>query len=214
MSSRLALCAGVVLAAGLACKPAHAEAPNDGVQRGPVLPSALVPEPRSHWTVSGGLERFGGGTTGGDFLLALATTFRIAGFAPNALFIGKPHLGTTNYENSRFGLGLGLRAYVPVFGTEVSYGFGFMGELRFQEHFWLAYATPLELSCVLYRKNTFEIELFAGARRAFTGHLLNVFLLDPNGYENEGAQANLDRATTGGHAWSGFLRLVISRRLD
>ncbi len=217
MTLRHASYAGLVLGAALACRPAQAQprpgSGQDGVQSGPVLPSSLVPEPRSRWVVSGGVERFGGGVTGGDFLLALATTLRVSAFAPNALFLAKPYLGTTGYEDSRFALGLGLRAYLPVLGTEVSYGFGVLGELRFQDHFWLAYATPLELSCVLYRKNTFEIEVFTGIRRAFTGHLLNVFLLDPNGYENEQAQSDLDHATSE-HAWHGFVRLVISRRLD
>ena len=110
-------------------------------------------------------------------------------------------------------LGLGLRGYYPVLGTEVSYGVGLLGELRFQEHFWLLQGTPLELSAVVYRKRTFEIELTVGMRIAMAGKLIDSFLLDPNGFQNEAAQANLDRALHEDRA-RGFIRLVFSRRVD
>ena len=87
------------------------------------------------------------------------------------------------------------------------------GELRFEDHFWLLHLTPLEISAVLFRKRTLDIELFVRARGAVTGKLIDSFLLDPNGFQNESAQATLDRAT-GGDRFHGFFRLVISRRLD
>jgi hypothetical protein len=57
-----------------------------------------------------------------------------------------------------------------------------------------------------------EVELFVGLRRAFTGKLINSFLLDPNGFENEDAAANLHDATRE-NAWHGFIRLMVSRRV-
>ena len=95
----------------------------------------------------------------------------------------------------------------------MSYGVGVLGELRFEEHFWLIQGTPIELSAVLYRRRTFEIELSAGMRVVLAGKLINSFLLDPNGFRNEDAQADLDRARHEDRA-RGFIRLIFSRRLD
>lgn len=180
---------------------------------GPILPARLAPEPWHFWRVGLGLERFGTGFEGSDYLAALAVSFRYRAFTPNLLLLAKPRLGTDGYEESRFVLGVGLRSYVKLWNMDFSYGCGVQGELRFEDHFWLIHATPLELSAVVYRKRTLDIEVFLGARTAATGHLIDSFLLDPNGFQNESAQAALDRAT-GSDRVHGFLRIVVSRRLD
>lgn len=186
---------------------------DEAVMLGPLLPERLTPAPRSFWRVGLGLERFGTGFAGSDYLAALAVTYQRSAFAPNLLFLAKPRLGTDGYEESRFVLGLGLRSYVKLWRVQLSYGFGMQGELRFEDHFWLIHATPLELSAILYRKRTLDIELFFGVRGAMTGQLIDSFLLDPNGFQNESAQARLDHAT-GADRVHGFLRLVVSRRID
>lgn len=186
---------------------------DDAVMRGKVLPAHLVPARSAYWRVGLGLERFGTGFEGSDYLAALSIAYRYRAFAPNLLFLAKPRLSTEGYEESRFVLGLGLRAYVKLWGVDVSYGTSVQGELRFEDHFWLLHLTPVELSAVLFHRRTLDIELFVGARGAVTGKLIDSFLLDPNGFQNESAQATLDRAT-GGDRFHGFFRLVLSRRLD
>lgn len=189
------------------------EPPASPLIAGAVLPPHLMPEPSGFLRLGVGAERFGNGNDDSDYMLAISGVYRYRAFGPNASFLAKPRLGTTGYEESRFLLGLGLRGYYPVLGTEVSYGVGLLGELRFQEHFWLLQGTPLELSAVVYRKRTFEIELTVGMRIAMAGKLIDSFLLDPNGFQNEAAQANLDRALHEDRA-RGFIRLVFSRRVD
>ena len=186
---------------------------DEAVMQGPVLPAHLVAERPGFWRVGLGLERFGTGFEGSDYLAALSVAYRYRAFVPNLLFLAKPRLSTEGYEESRFVLGLGLRSYVKLWGVDVSYGTGVQGELRFEDHFWLLHLTPLELSAVLFRRRTLDIEFFVGARGAVTGKLIDSFLLDPNGFQNESAQAALDRAT-GGDRFHGFFRLVVSRRLD
>ncbi len=67
---------------------------DDAVMRGPVLPAHLVPTPRSLWRVGLGLEHFGTGFDGSDYLAALAVTYHYRAFAPNLLFLAKPRIAT------------------------------------------------------------------------------------------------------------------------
>jgi hypothetical protein len=185
----------------------------EGVWCGPVLTPALAPEPSKYFKVGLGVEAWDSQFSGSEILVALATTLRISAFAPYVQLMMRPGTGTDNYEDTRALAGAGLRAYLPIWDGRLSYGLGLLGELRFEEHFWLAYATPVELSAVVFRRGSLDIELFGGARRAFAGNLINSFLLDPNGFENEDAQANLDRARHQ-EAWHGFIRIMVSRRID
>jgi hypothetical protein len=203
----------VVLVAALGQAAPREGCQVEGVWCGPIVSGALAPERSHYFGVGLGVEGWGNKFSGSDYLVALATTLRVSAFAPYLQLMAKPDAGTSRYEEARLLFGPGLRAYFPLFGTQVSYGVGVLGELRFEEHFWLAYATPFELSGVLFRRHSFEVELFTGMRRAFAGKLVNSFLLDPNGFENEEAQANLDRATRE-EAWHGFVRIMISRRID
>jgi hypothetical protein len=211
-------CAALLLVAGLmlASRPVLA-APRvgcegDGVWCGPVVGAALAPERTRYFSVALGVERWASQFSGSNNLAVLATTLRVSAFAPSVQLMMKPGTGTADYEDTRLLFGPALRAYFPVLGRQLSYGVGLLGELRFEEHFWLLYATPVEVSGVLYRKHGLEVELFVGLRRAFTGKLINSFLLDPNGFENEDAAANLHDATRE-NAWHGFIRLMVSRRV-
>jgi hypothetical protein len=214
---RFALCYAAYLALALATGKSFA-APRDrcgseGVWCGPIVPVSLAPVTRSYFNVSMGAEAWQSEFAGSNYLAALATALRISAFSPYIQLMAKPGIGTENYENTHFLAGTGMRAYLPVMDGRFSYGIGMFAELRLREHFWLAYAMPIELSGVVYRKNGLEIEIFAGARRAFAGRLINSFLLDPNGYENEAAEDNLRRARHE-DAWHGFVRIMISRRID
>jgi hypothetical protein len=208
---------GVLLAATCWAAPAVA-APRDGcevegVYCGPVVAERLAREPSRYFDVGLGLEGWNSEFSGSDYLVALGTALRISAFAPHLELMMKPGTGTENYENTRLLFGGGLRAYLPWLDHRLSYGVGVLTELRLEDHFWLAYATPLELGGVLYRRRSLELELFAGVRRAFAGELINSFLVDPNGFHDERAEAELERAK-GADAWHGFVRLVISRRID
>jgi hypothetical protein len=181
------------------------------VQRGPLLPLHLAKPKTTFWSIGVGLERFGRDIKDTNDLIGVAAMLRIRSFGPHALVMAKP--SQEGYEDSRFLGGLGLRGYFPLLGISFSYGVGFHAEVRLEDHFWLAYATPLELGVVLYAKNSWDIELFMGARRAFAGELINHFLIDPNGFDNENAQRELDRTKTD-DPWRGFVRIVFARRID
>jgi hypothetical protein len=187
------------------------EPARDDAQRGPVVPAALARNPSTFWSVGLGLERFGTGYQNTNDLLGIAAMFRMRSFGPHAVLMAKPN--PDSYQDARFLAGLGLRGYFPLLGVSFSYGVGLHAEVRLEDHFWLAYATPLELGVVVYAKHSWDIEVFAGARRAFAGSLINHFLIDPNGFDNQGAQEELDRIKTV-DPWRGFIRVVFARRID
>ena len=181
------------------------------MMRGRVLPEKLAPKSNSYFTVGVGLERFGREVAGNDNLIGLAAMWRIQSFGPHVLLMTKPSDG--GYEDSRFLAGIGLRGYFPLLGTSFSYGVGLHIETRLEDHYWLAYATPLELGAVVWAKNSWDIEVFVGARRAMAGALINHFFIDPNGFDNENAKEELDRLRTD-TPWQGFLRVVFARRIE
>jgi len=183
----------------------------DGRFEGRQLPAALMPSASRFWVLGVAVEEYGRGTNTRDVLYGLSGTWRVRSFGPNALVMLKP--GGSSYEDTRFLAGLGLRSYLPIFGIEFSYGVSVQIEARLEDHFWLASATPFELGAVVFSKGSWQVEVFAGARHAFAGELINSFLLDPNGLENQEASDVLYRTKTL-HPWGGFLRLVFGRRLD
>jgi hypothetical protein len=204
------------LAAALAlwAAPARAdESPvsDDGVQEGRVLPEHLAHQPDTFWSVGLGVERFGAKVDDDNNLIGIATMLRIRSFGPHALLMVEP--SEEGYQDSRFLGGVGLRGYFPLLGTSFSYGVGVHAEIRLKDHFWLAYATPLELGAVLWSKDSWDIELFVGVRRAFAGELIDHFLIDPNGFDNENARDELETIRHD-DPWRGFLRLVFARRID
>jgi hypothetical protein len=200
------IAAGVLLAS-------HASAglvQDEGASGRPILPAHLAETPASFWSVGVGLERFGAKLEAGDSLIGLAAMLRLRSFGPHALLMAEPR--SSGYQKSRFLGGLGLRGYFPLLGTWASYGVGAHAEIRLEDHYWLAYATPLELGIQLWSKDSWDIELFAGARRAFAGALIDHYLIDPNGFDNDNARDSLDRRRH--ESWRGFLRVVFARRVD
>jgi hypothetical protein len=201
-----------VLAVALCAAPAAAQGiPQNDVIRGEVLPERLAPKSNNYFTVGVGIERFGREVAGNDNLIGLAVMWRIQSFGPHLLVMSKP--SDAGFEDSRFLAGFGLRGYFPLLGTAFSYGVGLHAEVRLEDHYWLAYATPLELGAVVYAKNSWDIEVFVGARRAIGGELINHFFIDPNGFDNENAREELERLRTE-TPWQGFLRVVFARRID
>lgn len=169
---------------------------------------------RNYWVVGPTLEYFTSAAkeslSRGDELLGLSAMWRLGSFGPHALLLSKPNV--TRFADSRFLAGLGLRGFVDIPGlTEISYGVGGHVEIRLEDHFWLGYLTPLELGGVVWDKNSWRIEIFVGARRAIAGKLINFYLIDPNGFDSQDAQADLDDSR---RTWRAFTRIVFGRRID
>jgi hypothetical protein len=157
------------------------------------------------------VERFGRTIDDNEHLVGLAAAARLGPFSPFAALLAKAF--PYDHADTRWVFAGGLRGYAALFGTELSYGVSAHAELRLEDHFWLGYATPLELGAVVFDKRSFRVEVFLGARRVFAGHLLNHFLIDPNGIDNENALDELNRQKRA-EAWKGFFRLVFSRKID
>lgn len=195
--------------------PPQADACETSPER-PLLPEHLARLPKNYFVIGAALERFGenfaGKSQADNLLYGVAAMWRIKSFGPHILIMTKP--STDNYQNSRFLAGAGLRGMFNVPGlTEFSYGVGTHIEARLEDHYWLAFATPAELGATIWRRGSWNIDLFLGVRRAMAGQLINHFLIDPNGIDNENAQDELYRARHE-DAWKGFIRLVFSRRID
>jgi hypothetical protein len=171
-----------------------------------------LPEDRStYWSIGVGFERFEPTAIGASHHVGLTAVLRWAAFGPHTFVMVKPN--PDGYEDSRFLAGLGLRGYVSPLGISLSYGVASHAEVSLAEHFWLAHVTPLELGAVLYQANSLDIELFLGARRVFAGELIDHFLIDPNGFDNDNAADELERARTN-LRWGWFARLVFARRVQ
>jgi hypothetical protein len=178
---------------------------------GPILPASLIPPESRYLALGVALEGFGRSFENGDAFGGLAALYRLKSFGPHASLLLRP--SEAGIQAWRLLTGLGLRGYLPVGPVEVSYGVGVYLEARLLDHYWLGHAMPLELGTVLSRAGSWNIELFMGARYAFTGKLINTFLIDPNGFDNEDAQRELDVARDK-RPWRGFLRIVFARRID
>lgn len=212
----LALAAAAALAAAPAPPEDAAEDVLTSSAEAPLLPRRLSARPTTYGVVGVGVERFGSNFTGSDQfdnqLVGLTGMWRISAFGPHALLMTKP--AVEHFRDSRFLVGLGLRGFYRVRGfTELSYGVGSHFEARLEDHYWLAYVTPLELGATIWDKGSWNIELFVGARRAVGGSLINHYLIDPNGFNDAEAREELDRARHE-RPWKGFVRVVFARRID
>jgi hypothetical protein len=58
-----------------------------------------------------------------------------------------------------------------------------------------------------------EHHVFVGARHSMAGALINSYLLDPNGYDNEDSLDRL-RDLRDAHAWQLYVSLVFGRRVE
>jgi len=178
-----------------------------------LLPAHLASHPTNHFLVGLALERYGHKLGESDTQLGLVGAYRAGPFSPHFSLLIKPGKLHRDFEDSRWLLGLGTRSYFELLGLEWSYGVGAHVEARLEDHFWLAFLSPAELGVVIHRRNSWQLELFGGARRAFAGDLINSYLVDPNGFNNESAREELKEVRYS-KPWRAFLRLVFSRRLD
>ncbi len=182
---------------------------------GPLLPEPWSVLPVTHWVVGVGLERSSQTLDVDDdvreVLLGASAEFRWRWLGPHARLMVDTH--STRYNERRLFADLGFRAHFPLFGTEASYGVGGHFDARLHRHYWLAGITPVELGIVFYRQGSWRMGLYAGSRVALGGQLLDSFLLDPNGLNNQSAARDL-RDARDDNPWEGFLTLVFGRRID
>lgn len=118
----------------------------------------------------------------------------------------------SDLERYRGLLGLHTRAALRVGGIEWTYGIGAHVEARLKDHFWLMYLTPLELGALVWEEGSWRIRALAGLRVVTAGELINVFLLDPNGFDNSVARDELEREKD--TPVGAFFGIVFARRID
>jgi hypothetical protein len=141
----------------------------------------------------------------------LALAYRTPTLSPHLRALISPSLGA--YHNLAGMAGAGLRAHFELAGVPLSYGIGLHLEARLRDSLWLSYATPIEIGASLHRGTSAEHFVFVGARRTWAGELINSYLLDPNGYDN---QAYADRLSElrEDRAWQLYVSFVFGRRVE
>jgi hypothetical protein len=181
----------------------------------PFMPAERQVQSRYFWWPTVVLERGSTHLTGArsrdETRLGLALAFRGFILSPHVRVLVSPSFGEP-YNVSAMAGG-GLRAMLEVAGIPLSYGVGLHVETRLRDSLWLAYATPLELGTALYRGESAEHFVFVGARRTLAGSLINSYLLDPNGYDNE-AYAERLADMRGDHAWQLYVSFCFGRRIE
>jgi hypothetical protein len=173
-----------------------------------------VSAPRFWWPAVV-LERGSGHLTGkrsvDETRFGLMLAYRTRSVSPHLRALISPSLGA--YQNLAGAATAGVRVHFELGGVALSYGVAMSIEARLRDSLWLAHATPIELGMPLYRGDSAEHHLFLGARRSMAGALINSYLLDPNGYDNEDS---LDRLhdLRDAHAWQLYVSLVFGRRVE
>lgn len=207
------LCTFCALALGLA--PPVQAMPDDAAQSAYLAPERALRSTWGYWWPTVVFERASTHPTGirsvDETRFGLGLAYRTAHLSPHFRALISPSLGA--YQNLAGMAGAGLRVHFELAGIPVSYGIGASIEARLRDSIWLAYATPLELGTPLYRGESAEHYVFIGARHSMAGSLINSFLLDPNGYDNEDSLDRLAELREQ-HAWQFYVSIVFGRRVE
>lgn len=181
----------------------------------PYLSPALAPPRDGFWWPAVVLERSSVHLTGArsvdETRFGLSLAYRSHAISPHVRALLSPSLRA--YHNLAGLAGGGARIHFRLAGVELSYGVGVAIEARLRDSLWLAYATPLELGIPLYRGSSTEHFLFLGLRRSMSGELINSYLLDPNGYDNESSRDRL-RELRRDQPWQLYISLAFGRRIE
>jgi hypothetical protein len=179
------------------------------------LPTWAEPSPR-YFLVGVAFERGDDNLVGKDFfgdqLIGITATYRSSMAGLGGRLMISPKFERANFFELRALGGLDARAYIDVLGLEWSLGLGILVEARLRDHFWLSYLTPLEIGATVFEHGSLQVQAFAGVRYLYSGSLINTFLLDPNGFNNENAVDAL--ADERDRPWEIFLRIAFTRRID
>lgn len=188
---------------------------------GPSVANAIAAAEGNHWLVGMSLDLNAGSTSAleDELLLGMSVGYRIGRYSLGGKLAFDPvevwrayRVGESEIERYRFLAGLHSRVAFELAGVHWLYGVGVQAEARIDDHFSLIYVTPLELGVVLWRAGSNRIQLFGGARVLVHGELINHFLIDPNGVNNETAGEALGREKD--VPAEGFIGLTFARRLD
>jgi hypothetical protein len=179
------------------------------------LSPAQAPPRNGFWWPAVVLERSTAHLTGArsvdETRFGLSLAYRSPNISPHVRALLSPSLGA--YHNLAGLAGGGARIHFRIAGVDLSYGVGLAIEARLRDSLWLAYATPLELGIPLYRGSSAEHFLFLGLRRSMSGELINSYLLDPNGYDNESSRDRL-RELRREQPWQLYVALAFGRRIE
>lgn len=177
-------------------------------------PGRATESPRFWWpgvVLERGSSHLTGERSVDETRFGVAVAYRTRSLSPHVRALLSPSLGA--YQNLAASAGAGLRIHFELAGVPLSSGVGLSLEARLRDSLWLAYATPLELGTTLYRGPSAEHHVFIGIRRSMAGALINSFLLDPNGYDNENSLELLS-ALRYERPWQLYVSIVFGRRVE
>lgn len=191
--------------------PASAGSPVDA---GDFLPPDHPWTSSSQWVVGVAFDRaednFVGDAYIADQLIGLYVTHRWGDFGVNAKWLISPEIN--DFENVRGLASASVEAYFDAMGAEWVYRGGIDIEARLEDHFWTAHVAPVEIGIPLYTRGSACMHVFVGVRRVFAGALINSYVIDPNGFNNENARDAFD--TERSTPWDGTISFVFARRID
>jgi hypothetical protein len=195
----------------LALHPAPARAQHDLADAvEPTFGDAVARRP--DWLAGVVLERAVGSFVGkralDDQLFGLGATYFAAGrYGLHGRLLVSPNVQRT--VDTRGLAALGLRTRARVLGVDTYVGVGAHVEARLRTHYWLAYVAPMELGVTAWQRGSFRFEIFLGARGVVAGDLIDFFLIDPNGVDNEAANEALRGRKS--RPWEAYLSFVFAR---
>ncbi len=207
----------------LGSTPSSAAEPSAG-DDGAFVPASWSVDSTGYWVVGFAFERSGDNFVGRNVLadqlygVGMGYRYRPIGIHSRLMFSPREEL-----EGTRLLAGMTLRAYVDLLGVEFAYGTGIQADLRLEEGFWVASATPAELSAVIFDRGSWRVQLAVGISRIFAGDVVDSFLVDPNGFQSDSVRQQLNCGLRDGpHAsdcgslapWQGLLNLTFARRVD
>jgi hypothetical protein len=202
----------VVAAVGMLHARASAAAPEASLH---TVPSEWARQSARFWWPTVVFERASTHPTGvrsiDETRFGLALAYRTRSLSPHVRALISPSLAA--YQNLAAMAATGLRVHFSLGRLPLSYGVGLSIEARLRDSSWLAYATPLEIGTPLYRGDSAEHYVFFGARRSMAGALINSYLLDPNGYDNENLRDQLAELRDE-RPWQVYVSFAFGRRIE
>ena len=181
----------------------------------PIVPASYGLQSSGYWVAGAVLERGSSNITGVRSLdetrLGLSLAYRRGPFGPHLRALISPSFA--DLENAAALLGIGIRAHLNVWGLPLTYGIGAHIEARLRDSLIVSYLTPVEIGTPIYTLGSAEFGIVLGLRRAIRGRLINSFLLDPNGFDNQNSQDRLDQIVEE-RPWQAFVSVTFGRRLD
>jgi opacity protein-like surface antigen len=186
----------------------------------PTLESRIAPN--HHWTIGVTLDRritsrpFRGSESSleqqsllWDQLFGVSATYERRRWGINGRVVFLPQ---TLSPRTTIGATLGPRIRFRALGRDMSYGVNLQFDAVTGQHHWVLYASPAELSVDIVSRDSFRLQLVAGARYALTGNIIANVAIDPNGFPHEEFTRTIDEKLN--HPLEGTITAVFARRID